>query len=173
MALVAGCRPQMELFAVLALPIFWQRYITQKRLRSRAGAGEAVAFLLPVVLVAAGLMWYNYARFGSPFDFGANYNITGNDMTKRGFNMVRIGPAVFTSLFDLPRLKSVFPFLQETEVTTNAIVRTISEPFWAACWQLRPLPGRWACCCCRRPAKVCTAAPVAAAMVYWLWRGCC
>ena len=27
---------------------------------------------------------------------------------------VRIGPAVFTSLFDLPRLKSVFPFLQET-----------------------------------------------------------
>ena len=27
-------------------------------------------------------------------------------MTKRGFNVVRIGPAVFTSLFDLPRLKS-------------------------------------------------------------------
>ena len=129
MALVAGCRPQMELFAVLALPIFWQRYIAQKRLRSRAGAGEAAAFLLPVVLVAAGLMWYNYARFGSPFDFGANYNLTGNDMTKRGFNVVRIGPAVFTSLFDLPRLKSVFPFLQETEVTTNAVIRTISEPF--------------------------------------------
>ena len=129
MALVAGCRPQMELFAVLALPIFWQRYIAQKRLRSGAGAGEAAAFLLPVVLVAAGLMWYNYARFGSPFDFGANYNLTGNDMTKRGFNVVRIGPAVFTSLFDLPRLKSVFPFLQETEVTTNAVIRTISEPF--------------------------------------------
>ena len=74
-------------------------------------------------------MWYNYARFGSPFDFGANYNLTGNDMTKRGFNVVRICPAVFTSLFDLPRLKSVFPFLQETEVTTNAVIRTISEPF--------------------------------------------
>lgn len=129
MALVAGCRPQMELFAVLALPIFWQRYVIQKRLRSRAGAGEAAAFLLPVVLVAAGLMWYNAARFGSPFDFGANYNLTGNDMTKRGFNVVRIGPAVFTSLFDLPRLQSVFPFLQENNTTTNAIIRTISEPF--------------------------------------------
>ncbi len=142
MALVAGCRPQMELFAVLALPIFWQRYITQKRLRSRAGAGEAVAFLLPVVLVAAGLMWYNYARFGSPFDFGANYNLTGNDMTKRGFNVVRIGPAVFTSLFDLPRLKSVFPFLQETEVTTNAVIRTISEPFVGG--MLAATPFTWA-----------------------------
>ena len=128
-ALVAGCRPQMELFAFLAVPIFWQRYIAQKRLLSRAGAGEAIAFVVPVIAVAAGLMWYNAARFGSPFDFGANYNITGNDMTKRGFNVVRIGPAVFTSLFDLPRLQSVFPFLQETEVQTNAVIRTISERF--------------------------------------------
>ena len=128
-ALVAGCRPQMELFVFLAVPIFWPRYIGQKRLRSRAGAGEAAAFLLPVVLVAAGLMWYNAARFGSPFDFGANYNLTGNDMTQRGFNAVRIGPAVFTSLFELPSWQGVFPFLRETDVQTNAVIRTISEKF--------------------------------------------
>ena len=29
-ALVAGCRPQMELFAFLAVPIFWPRYIGPK-----------------------------------------------------------------------------------------------------------------------------------------------
>ena len=142
MALVAGCRPQMELFAVLALPIFWNRYITQGRLRSRAGVRDAVAFLLPIVLVAAGLMWYNYARFGSPFDFGANYNITGNDMTKRGFNVVRIGPAVFTSLLDPPRLKSVFPYLQEVNVQTNAVIRTISEKFCGG--MLAATPFTWA-----------------------------
>ena len=86
MALVAGCRPQMVLFAALALPILWPRYITEKRLCSRAGAqGKRAAFILPVVLVAVGLMWYNAARFGSPFDFGANYNLTSNDMTRRGF----------------------------------------------------------------------------------------
>lgn len=128
-ALVAGCRPQMELFAFLAVPIFWQRYIGQKRLCSRAGAGEAAAFILPVVAVAAGLMWYNAARFGSPLDFGANYNLTGNDMTQRGFNAVRIGPAVFTSLFELPSWQGVFPFLRETDVQTNAVIRTISEKF--------------------------------------------
>lgn len=128
-ALVAGCRPQMELFALLALPIFWNRYCTRGRLRSWAGAGEALCFLLPVVAVAAGLLWYNAARFGSPFDFGANYNITGNDMTRRGFNVVRIGPAVFTSLLDLPRLQGIFPFLQECDVQTNAVIRTISEKF--------------------------------------------
>lgn len=140
-ALVAGCRPQMELFALLALPIFWNRYIAGRRLRSRAGMREAAAFLLPVILVAAGLMWYNAARFGSPFDFGANYNITGNDMTKRGFNVVRIGPAVFTSLLDLPRLQSVFPFLQERDVQTNAIIRTISEKFTGG--MLAATPFTW------------------------------
>ena len=86
-ALVAGCRPQMEVFAVLALPIFWKRYVTGKRLVSRAGAGEAAAFLLPVIAVAAVLLWYNAARFGSPFDFGATYNLTSNDMTRRGFSV--------------------------------------------------------------------------------------
>ena len=84
------------------MPIFWQRYIGQKAAAQPRRGREAAAFILPVVVVAAGLMWYNAARFGSPFDFGANYNLTGNDMTQRGFNAVRIGPAVFTSLFELP-----------------------------------------------------------------------
>lgn len=141
-ALVAGCRPQMELFAFLALPIFWNRYVTQGRLRERAAVREVLAFLLPVLLVAAGLMWYNYARFGSPFDFGANYNITGNDMTRRGFNVVRIGPAVFTSLLDPPRLSSVFPYLVETDVHTNAVIRTISEKFTGG--MLAATPFTWA-----------------------------
>ena len=140
-ALVAGCRPQMELFALLALPIFWNRYVTRRRLFSRAGVREAAVFLLPVALVAAGLMWYNAARFGSPFDFGANYNLTGNDMTQRGFNVVRIGPAVFTSLRDPPRLQSGFPFLQEVDVQTNAVIRTISERFCGG--MLAATPFTW------------------------------
>lgn len=140
-ALVAGCRPQMELFAFLAVPIFWNRYVTKGRLRQRGAVRELLVFALPVVLVAAGLMWYNAARFGSPFDFGANYNITGNDMTRRGFNVVRIGPAVFTSLFDPPRLQSVFPFLQEVDVQTNAVIRTISEKFTGG--MLASTPFTW------------------------------
>ena len=141
-ALVAGCRPQMELFALLALPIFWNRYITRGRLRTRAAVREGIAFLLPVVLVAAGLMWYNYARFGSPFDFGANYNITGNDMTRRGFNVVRLGPAVFTSLLEPVHLKGVFPYIFETNLHTNAIIRTISEKFTGG--MLAATPFTWA-----------------------------
>ena len=127
MALAAGCRPQMEIFAFLALPIFWPRYITGRRLFSRRGIGELALALLPFVLVAAGLMWYNWARFGSPFDFGANYNLTSNDMTKRGFNAGRIGPALFYYLFAPPALQAVFPYLADTHMATNYVGRSVSE----------------------------------------------
>lgn len=139
MALVAGCRPQMELFAVLALPIFWQRYVGQKRLVSRAGAGEAAAFLLPVIAVAAVLMWYNAARFGSPFDFGANYNLTSNDMTRRGFSVGRIAPAVLTFLFGVPGVSTVFPYLSATRMSTNYMGLTITELFYGGAFVCLPL----------------------------------
>ena len=127
MALVAGCRPQMEIFAFLALPIFWKLYVTGRRLFTRKGAAEFVLFALPVVLVAAGLMAYNCARFGSPFDFGANYNLTSNDMTKRGLSLGRIAPALHYYLFAVPLVKAIFPYVSEIRVSTNYMGQTISE----------------------------------------------
>lgn len=139
MALVAGCRPQMVLFAVLALPILWPRYITEKRLCTRQGAGECIAFLLPVVLVAAGLMWYNAARFGSVFDFGANYNLTSNDMTRRGFAVGRIAPAVVTFLLGIPGVQTVFPYLSATKMQTNYMGLTITELYYGGAFACLPL----------------------------------
>lgn len=142
MALVAGCRPQMELFAVLCLPIFWPQYIRQKRLRSKQGITEAIAFVLPVILVALGLMAYNAARFGSPFDFGANYNLTSNDMTHRGFRMGRLAPALFTYFLSLPVVQAVFPYLAGTKMQTNFMGMTITEVFYGGA--LVSLPLLWA-----------------------------
>ena len=127
MALVAGCRPQMEIFAFLALPIFWKEYVTGRRLFTRRGAAEFGLFALPFVIVAAGLMAYNFARFGSPFDFGANYNLTSNDMTKRGLSLGRVAPALHYYLFAVPVLKAIFPYVSELRVSTNYMGQTISE----------------------------------------------
>ena len=139
MALVAGCRPQMVLFAVFALPILWPRYITEKRLCTRQGAEECAAFLLPVVLVAAVLMWYNAARFGSVFDFGANYNLTSNDMTRRGFAVGRIAPAVVTFLLGIPGVQTVFPYLSATKMQTNYMGLTITELYYGGAFACLPL----------------------------------
>lgn len=139
MAFVAGCRPQMVLVAALCLPIFWQRYLREKRLFTKQGITEAVAFVLPVVLVAIGLMWYNAARFGSPFDFGANYNLTSNDMTRRGFSVGRTAPAVLTFLFGIPGVQAVFPYLTATKMQTNYMGLTITELFYGGAFACLPL----------------------------------
>lgn len=39
----------------------------------------------------------------------ANYNLTSNDMTHRGFRIGRLAPALFTYFLSLPVVQAVFP----------------------------------------------------------------
>ena len=139
MALVAGCRPQMVLFAALSLPILWPLYGPKPRRSARKLLPELVCFILPVLLVAAGLMWYNAARFGSPFDFGANYNLTSNDMTRRGFTVGRVAPALFTTFLAPAAVTNVFPFLQGFRMSTNYMGLTITELYYGGALACLPL----------------------------------
>ena len=127
MALVAGCRPQLLVLSLLAFPLFWRTYITERRLATRRGIVEFACLAAPYVLVAAGIMAYNYARFGSLTDFGANYNLTVNDMTKRGMNVGRLAPAFFTYFLQPPCMTGVFPFLQPALFETTYMGQTIKE----------------------------------------------
>ncbi len=127
MALVAGCRPQLLVLSFLAFPLFWRTYITERRLLTAAGAREFACLAAPYVMVAAGIMGYNYARFGSFTDFGANYNLTVNDMTKRGMNAGRLAPAFFTYFLQPPCMTGVFPFLQPAPFDTTYMGQTIKE----------------------------------------------
>ena len=111
-------------------------------MRSKQGITEAIAFVLPVILVALGLMAYNAVRFGSPFDFGANYNLTSNDMTHRGFRIGRLAPALFTYFLSLPVVQAVFPYLAGTKMQTNFMGMTITEVFYGGA--LVSLPLLWA-----------------------------
>lgn len=127
MALVAGCRPQFLVLSFLAFPLFWRVYITKRRLFTKCGALEFACLLAPYVLVAAGLMLYNYARFGGFTDFGANYNLTVNDMTKRGMNVGRLAPALFAYFLQPAMVTGVFPFIQAAPFETTYMGQTIKE----------------------------------------------
>lgn len=71
-ALAVGCRP---FSAVAFLPAFIWFYGKNRE----AGMGRAKAALsqwkalIPVIIIAAVMMWYNYARFDNPLEFGHNY----------------------------------------------------------------------------------------------------
>ena len=132
MATVAGCRPQMLMGSFLAIPLFGPYLLPTAANRSRKGyLSSLLCFFLPFVIMAAGLMYYNYIRFGTAFDFGANYNLTTNDMTKRGLNMGRIPAGIFAYFFQYPENITTFPFLIHANrvATTFQGVNIIDETY--------------------------------------------
>ena len=148
MAATAGCRPQFLLFSVLALPLFWDEVFRKRTLFSARGAGKTLALCLPFLLTGAGLMYYNAVRFGSPFDFGASYSMTSNDMTHRGFNLERVLYGWWYFLFQPPQLEGNFPWLQSARIDSDYLGRMISESCFGgifACsmltWPLLALGG--------------------------------
>ena len=139
MALVAGCRPQLLVLSLLAFPLFWRPYITKRRLFTPRGAREFACLIGPYIVVAAGIMWYNHARFGSFTDFGANYNLTVNDMTKRGWNVGRLAPALFAYFLQPPSATGVFPYLQAAPFDTTYMGQTIKEATFGGIFACLPV----------------------------------
>lgn len=127
MALVAGCRPQLLVLSLLAFPLFWREYITDKKIFSSKGFVDFVCLIAPYVIVAAFIMFYNYSRFGSVVDFGANYNLTLNDMTQRGWIFGRFATAFFAYFIQSPNTDGVFPFIRPVEFNTTYMGQTIKE----------------------------------------------
>lgn len=126
-ALSVGCRPQMVLVCAVALPIFFNKFFTEKQILNKKGITDLITLAIPFVVVAAGIMYYNYIRFGSVVDFGSSYNLTTNDVTKRGFDMGRTGLGIFTYLFQPPQFTAVFPYIKAVEIDTNYMGKTIYE----------------------------------------------
>ena len=139
MALVAAARPQFLFVSVLAIVLFWSSVFTDRTLFSKKSIKSTIAICLPYLLVAAGVMWYNYARFGSPFDFGQNYNLTTNDMTGRGFRFERVGLSIFTYFFQTPNINAAFPFVDRVEINTSYLGTTITEPMFGGIFATIPL----------------------------------
>lgn len=126
-ALTAGCRPQMTLAAFLGVVLFRDAAFKKRLLFSKKSIRATAAVCVPFIIVAAALMWYNAARFGSPFDFGANYNLTTNDMTHRGWVWGRTGLGLFSYLFQPIRFVGVFPFLKDFDADTVYQGLTLTE----------------------------------------------
>lgn len=129
-ALVLGCRPHLVLVFILAVPIFWTETIEMRLFFSKKGVVNTVLIMLPFVLIGVFLAVYNYARFGSPFDFGANYNLTANDMTHRGWDWARIPLAFFTYFLQPFSVSARFPFIECNRWANNYLGYTYYEPIF-------------------------------------------
>ncbi len=140
LALTAGCRPQFLVGSFLILPILIPLFIRDRKEKGILKRFIALAF--PYLIVAASLMFYNYIRFGSVFDFGANYNLTTNDMTHRGMNLGRVPDGVFMYLFQPISFKLNFPFAEVVPFYSEYLGGTIRD--WTFGGVLWTHPILWA-----------------------------
>lgn len=119
MAFVAACRPQFLLGSFLAVILFYNAVFIDRKLFSKQSLSATICFILPYILIASGLMYYNYARFGSVFDFGANYNLTFNDMAYRGFHINRLLYATIGFMFIPAKIINTFPYFTPAAYTSR------------------------------------------------------
>lgn len=116
LALAVGCRPTMALASLFAFAIFGNQL---RRLREPGMWWRVALLVAPYVPVAAGIMWYNAARFGSPFQFGAVYQLTNQDMNNLGADPTRIVLGLWYYLLAMPTFMPEFPFLRYTVTYTQ------------------------------------------------------
>lgn len=125
MALTAGCRPQFLVGSFL-LPFILGTLFLKNR-KSKKTLLYLAALAVPYLVVAIGLMYYNKIRFGSVFDFGAAYNLTTNDMTRRGMNLGRLPDGIFMYLFQPVSMRLSFPFAEVTPFYSDYLGKTIRD----------------------------------------------
>ena len=81
-ALAFGCRPPVALANLFVIPLLVE-YLRGKKFNFKL-LKQLVFAALPYVIVAVLLMWYNYARFENPFEFGQAYQLTTADQSNYG-----------------------------------------------------------------------------------------
>jgi len=123
-ALAVACRPSTLFWSILIPIMLWDK-------RKEINVSKVLAIIVPFAIVGSILAWYNYARFGSPFELGVSYLMNANNsgilnqISISGKIHFAINEILFT-LFNPPSLDLTFPFV--TAKQSNLPVTYVS--FW-------------------------------------------
>lgn len=114
----------------LAIMILWHVYIVHNQ-NLRASLSGFSATLIPLVLIACSLCWYNYARFGSIIEFGHRYQLTGLASSNDERDQVSITyfiPNLYSYVFRSLSLSADFPFITVPAIKQNMWPSFIQPP---------------------------------------------
>ncbi len=138
MAMIVGCRPQIFPVVLLGVIILRRYCFNLNYLKSRDGVLALVSVFVPMAVIGGLLMVYNARRFGSPFDFGAFYNLTFNDMRKRGWVWDRIPLGTVIYLFHPMNFVPEYPYFGNIYVETRYMGATIWETTYGGIFMSSP-----------------------------------
>lgn len=98
------------LSALILAPLFLE-IIFNKKLTKKDKIISATSFLLPVFAGLALVLWKNYVRFDSIFEFGTNYQLTVNNINANTVTL-RLLPATIYNYFLQPTgVRDYFPYI--------------------------------------------------------------
>lgn len=114
LALSVACRPTDLLVSLLIVPYLLKLLIDNVKNFKNDKLSLIKLILvvgIPYITVGILLMMYNYVRFDNPFDFGAKYQLTVNNMLKLGNRFSSIPFTLMVNLFSVPIFEGQFPFI--------------------------------------------------------------
>ncbi|MFQ9515742.1 MAG: hypothetical protein ACLRZ9_07920 [Eubacterium sp.] len=159
MALAVGCRPNFLLATLIVLPIVLNGLSNGNHvvgtdkgsLKAKAGSyirnifrkencSAIILFAVPFILVGSGLMFYNYIRFDSIFEFGAKYQLTVYDTSYyKATDFGKLPVALYKCILALPVFSNHFPFVGA--VSTHS--EYMGYFYQMACMGIMSYPVMW------------------------------
>lgn len=119
LALTVASRPTVVLYAAILIPPFLA--VLTERGRSWAQKLlDATSFLLPLLVCMIPILWYNAARFDSPFEFGARYQLTMSDISYNQLSFSLLGETVLHYFLQAPQYTALFPYLRPSYLGLNS-----------------------------------------------------
>ncbi|MDR0497471.1 MAG: hypothetical protein LBH42_07650 [Treponema sp.] len=127
MALAVGCRPT-SVFVSLLVPVLLFGEVRNVWRDKRRLTVLCACVAVPYILVASGLMWYNYVRFDSAFEFGANYQLTSAYIKAHSLLnpmgiLLKIFTGLFCYLFSPYEVRASFPFVFLIRIDINLVFK--------------------------------------------------
>ena len=117
LSLAVLCRPTLAIYCIAALFFIYAGFKKKKETltdekKSKVGffAPYFLSAFIPFVVIGSVQIFYNYARFGNPFDFGIQYSLTINDFTSTHFHTHLSVIGFINFLFIQPEFTDTFPF---------------------------------------------------------------
>lgn len=118
LAITLASRPTVILYAAVLIPPYIGvlcekgRSIIQKLL-------DALSFLIPLLICIVPVLWYNYIRFDSLFEFGATYQLTFSDISYNRLSFAMLGETLMHYFLQPPQLSGLFPYLRPSYLGLN------------------------------------------------------
>jgi putative flippase GtrA len=118
-----GARPTLVVGGAALAVLVLVLTARQARAEARGARGifvrQCLAAGIPLALLVGALLAYNHARFGSPFEFGLNYQLTSVYEAKaRHFSLTYVPFNLRAYFWAVPEVSRYFPFLAQPPLPT-------------------------------------------------------